>query len=78
MPFITAIMIVGMALTGPKAKARAEIMKAESLAKLEGQRNLISAVNNEELVISVTEQKKRIDELEEEVAFLKKVIEKKN
>jgi hypothetical protein len=76
--FITSVTILSIVIRGPKAKAKAEIMKAEALARLEGQRTLISAVNNEELVISANEQKKRIDELEEEVAFLRKVIEKKN
>jgi hypothetical protein len=76
--FITSVSILSIVIRGPKAKAKAEIMKAEAMARLEGQRNLITAVNNEELGISVNEQRKRIDELEEEVAFLRKVIEKKD
>jgi hypothetical protein len=75
MPFLTAIAIVGLVVRGPKAKAKAEIMKAEALARLEDKKRLLTAVDTEELSLSMAEQAKRIEELETEISFLKRMLE---
>lgn len=74
--FSTPVIIVYLATHGPKARARAEIMRAEGLAKIEEKRNLLGAVQNEELSMTVDAQEKRIGLLEDEVAFLRKLAEK--
>ena len=77
-PFLTAIAIVGLIVRGPKARAKAEIMKAEALAKLEDKKRLLTAVDTEELSMGMAEQAKRIEELETELSFLKRVLEDKS
>jgi hypothetical protein len=76
-PFLTAIVIVMLAMNGPKAKAKAEIMKAEAMARLDEKRNLLTDARIEETSMTVSEQDKRIEKLEEEVAFLRKLMEQK-
>lgn len=74
-PFLTAITIVGLVTNGPKARAKAEIMKRQALAQIEDKRGLINAVANEELGLAVSDQQKRLEGLEEEVRFLRKLLE---
>ncbi len=76
--FSLPLAIVWTVVRGPKARAQAEIMKAESLARLEDKRGLISAVKTEELSMVVSEQQARIETLEEELGFMKKLLEDKS
>jgi uncharacterized coiled-coil protein SlyX len=66
-----------LAMNGPKAKAKAEIMKAEAMARLDEKRNLLTDARIEETSMTVSEQDKRLERLEEEVSFLRKLMEKK-
>jgi hypothetical protein len=75
--FTLPFAIVWTIVRGPKAKAKAEIMKAEALTRLEDKRGLISAVKTEELAMTVNDQETRIASLEEEVRFLKSLLDKK-
>jgi hypothetical protein len=74
-PFLTAVTIVGFVINSPKAKVKAEIMRKEALAQLEDKRGLISAVKNEELELTMNDQQKRLDQLEDEVRFLRKLLD---
>jgi|GEM_PF-1960733 hypothetical protein len=75
--FITPIAIVWTVVRGPKAKAQAEIMKAKALAQLEDKCGLIEAVKAEETSLIVQEQQKRLEALEEELRFMRRLLEDK-
>jgi hypothetical protein len=77
MTFATPIIIVGLVVTGPKARAKAEIMKAAALAKIDDMKALYSAVDAEETNILIQDQQKRIEALEEDVRFMHKLLEDK-
>jgi hypothetical protein len=75
--FTLPLAIVWTVARGPKAKAKAEIMKAEALGRIEDKRGLISTVKNEELSMTVNDQETRIERLEEEVRFLRSLLDQK-
>jgi hypothetical protein len=77
MAFATPIAIVGMIVTGPKARAKADIMKAAALAKMDDKKNLLAAVDMEETNILIQDQQKRIEALEEDIRFMRKLLEDK-
>ncbi len=78
MVFATPIAIVGLVFHGPKAKAKAEIMKAEALGRIEDKKGLLSAVDAEETRLLVQDQQKRIEALEEEIGFMRRLLEDKS
>jgi hypothetical protein len=73
--FGTPVAIMAIIFNSPKAKVKAEIMRKQALAQLEDKRGLISAVKNEELELTVNDQQKRLDQLEDEVRFLRKLLD---
>ncbi len=77
MTFATSIAIVGLIFNGPKARAKAEIMKAEALSRMDDKKSLLSAVDVEETRLLVQDQQKRIEALEEEIGFMRRLIEDK-
>jgi hypothetical protein len=77
MAFATPIAIVGLVVTGPKARAKADIMKAAALAKMDEKKNLLAAVGMEETNILVQDQQKRIEALEEDIRFMRRLLEDK-
>jgi hypothetical protein len=75
--FTLPLAIVWMVVRGPKAVAKAEIMRAEAQGRIEDKRGLISSVKTEELSMTVSDQESRIDRLEEEVRFLRNLLDQK-
>jgi hypothetical protein len=75
--FLTVFMVVRTIVNSPKAKAKAEILKQQQLAGVQDQKNLLSAVRAEEIDMTMQAQEKRIEALEEEVGFLRKLAEEK-
>jgi hypothetical protein len=75
--FATPVAIVWIIARGPKAKAKAEIMKASALAKMDEKKGLYAAVDAEETNMLVQEQQKRIEGLEEEMRFMHRLLEDK-
>lgn len=76
-PFATAIAIVLIINFGPRSRAKAEIMKARAMAELEQQRLRITGANDERTALTLVEQEKRINSLEEEVNFLRKLVDQR-
>lgn len=74
-PFLTALAIVWMALCGPRARAKAEIMKARALAELGMAGSEEDRALNRALMLSQTEQERRIGKMEEELQFLRKLLD---
>lgn len=65
---------VALVTRSPKAKAKAEIMRAQALAALEDKGGLMATVRSEELQLQNEEQSRRIQTLEEEVRFLRRLL----
>jgi hypothetical protein len=76
--FATPIAIVWLVARGPKARAKAEIMKAEAMARLDEKRGYFSAVNAEETNMLLQDQQKRLEAMEEEFRFMRRLLEDKS
>ncbi len=72
--FGTVIGGIFVVTRSPKAKAKAEIMRAQALAALEDKGALMASVRGEELQLQNEEQARRIQALEEEVRFLRRLL----
>ena len=73
--FLSPVAIVAFVMNSPKQKAKAEIMRRQALAQFDEKRGLLTAVKNEELELAVNDQQKRLDQLEDEVRFLRKLLD---
>jgi len=72
--FGSVVTVVGMVVRSPNAKAKAEIMRAQALAAIEDKGALMASIRNEELMIQVEEQRKRIEYLEQELSFVRRLL----
>jgi hypothetical protein len=75
--FLSVVTIVKTIVNSPKARARAELIKQQQLAVTQDEKNLLSAVRAEEIDMNMQAQEKRIASLEDEVSFLRRVLEDK-